>query len=130
MEMEELRIDKWLWAARFYKTRSLAQAAVEAGQVKVGGDRVKPSRSVRPGDILQIRAGEQDWEVLVRGLSAQRGPAVFARTLYDETPQGLKRRLEALELRKQNVDPSAHIKGRPTKHDRRQLEKLKSFSAH
>jgi len=125
--MEELRIDKWLWAARFYKTRSLAQAAVEAGQVKVGGDRVKPSRSVRPGDILQIRAGEQDWEVLVRGLSGQRGPAAFARTLYDETQQGLKRRLEAIELRRQNADPSVHIKGRPTKHDRRQLEKLKSY---
>jgi len=121
--MEELRIDKWLWAARFYKTRTLAQDAVEAGQVKVAGERVKPSRAVRPGDILQIRAGEQDWEILVRALSTQRGPAVFARTLYDETPQGLKLRLEAIELRRQNTDPAANLKGRPTKQDRRNIEK-------
>lgn len=121
--MEELRIDKWLWAARFYKTRTLAQEAVEAGQVKVSGERVKPSRAVRPGDILLIRAGEQDWEVLVRALSTQRGPAVFARTLYDETQQGLKRRLETIELRRQNADPAANLKGRPTKQDRRNIEK-------
>jgi len=124
--MEELRIDKWLWAARFYKTRTLAREAVEAGQVKVAGERVKPSRSVRPGDVLQIRAGDQDWEILIRALSTQRGPAVFARTLYDETQQGLKRRLAAIELRRQNQDPAAHIKGRPTKLDRRSLEKLRS----
>ncbi|MDX3904092.1 MAG: RNA-binding S4 domain-containing protein [Pigmentiphaga sp.] len=127
--MEELRIDKWLWAARFYKTRSLAQAAVEAGRVKVAGERIKSSRSVRPGDVLQIRAGEQDWEVLVRALSAQRGPAVFARTLYDETPQGLRRRLEAIELRKQNQDPSSQMKGRPTKHDRRRLDHFRRGGA-
>jgi len=120
--MEEQRIDKWLWAARFFKTRTLAQDAVEAGQAKVGGERVKPSRHVRPGDVLQIRAGEQDWEVLVRALSGQRGPAVFARTLYDETPQGMKARLTAIELRKQNQDPSVPIKGRPTKLDRRRLD--------
>lgn len=124
--MEELRIDKWLWAARFYKTRTLAQEAVEAGQVKVAGGRVKPSRSVRPGDVLQIRAGEQDWEVLIRALSAQRGPAVFARTLYDETRQGLRRRLDAIELRRQNQDPAAQMKGRPTKQDRRTLEKFRT----
>ncbi|VCU69884.1 Heat shock protein 15 [Pigmentiphaga humi] len=124
--MDDLRIDKWLWAARFFKTRSLAQDAVENGRVKLGGERVKPARAVRPGDILQIRAGDQDWEVLVRALASQRGPAVFARTLYDETPQGLKRRLEAIELRRQNTDPSAAIKGRPTKHDRRTLERFKT----
>jgi ribosome-associated heat shock protein Hsp15 len=123
--MDDQRIDKWLWAARFFKTRTLAQAAVEAGQVKVGGDRVKPSRAVRLADILQIRAGEQDWEVVVRGLSAQRGPAVFARTLYDETPQGLKKRLEVQALRKQVADPSLGIKGRPTKQDRRLLDTFK-----
>ncbi|GAA0494287.1 S4 domain-containing protein [Pigmentiphaga sp. GD03639] len=124
--MEELRIDKWLWAARFYKTRTLAQEAVEAGQVKVSGERVKPSRAVRPGDILQIRAGDQDWEVLVRALSTQRGPAVFARTLYDETQQGMKRRLEAIELRRQNADPAATLKGRPTKQDRRKIERFRT----
>ncbi len=124
--MEELRIDKWLWAARFYKTRTLAQEAVEAGQVKVSGERVKPSRAVRPGDILLIRAGEQEWEVLVRALSSQRGPAVFARTLYDETQQGLKRRLEAIELRRQNADPAANLKGRPTKQDRRNIDRLRT----
>ncbi|GAA4327832.1 RNA-binding S4 domain-containing protein [Pigmentiphaga soli] len=123
--MDEQRIDKWLWAARFFKTRTLAQEAVEAGQVRMGGDRIKPSRAVRPADVLQIRAGEQDWEVVVKGLSAQRGPAVFARTLYDETPQGLRRRLEAQALRRQNQDPSLGIKGRPTKQDRRSLDRFK-----
>ncbi len=123
--MEDLRIDKWLWAARFFKTRTLAQEAVEAGKVKVGGDRVKPSRSVRPGDVLQIHAGDQDWEILVRGLAKMRGPAVFARTLYDETKDGLKRRLEVMELNKQAQDPSTAIRGRPTKHDRRRLDRFR-----
>ncbi len=120
--MDTLRIDKWLWAARFYKTRTLAQAAVEAGQVKVGAERIKPSRGVRVDDILQIRAGDQEWEVVVRAISTQRGPAVFARTLYAETPQGLKRRLDAQALRKHAEDPAQVIKGRPTKHDRRRLD--------
>jgi ribosome-associated heat shock protein Hsp15 len=123
--MEELRIDKWLWAARFFKTRTLAQAAVENGQVKVAGDRVKPSRSVRPGDLLSIRVGQQDWEVLVRGIAAMRGPAVFARTLYDETAEGMKKRLLAIELNKQARDPSTEIRGRPTKADRRQLDRFR-----
>lgn len=123
--MEDLRIDKWLWAARFFKTRSLAQDAVEAGKVRLGGERMKSSRSVKPGDILQIRAGDQDWEVLVRGVAKMRGPATFARTLYDETQDGLKRRLQALELNKQARDPAGDIRGRPTKQDRRTLDRFR-----
>lgn len=122
---ETQRVDKWLWAARFFKTRSLAQDAVEAGQVRLRGARIKSSRGVQLNDILQIRAGGQDWEVVVKGLSAQRGPAVFARTLYDETPDGMKARLAQLALKKLDADPSRPLKGRPTKHDRRALEQFR-----
>ncbi len=124
--MEEQRIDKWLWAARFFKTRTLAQTAVENGRVQIGGERPKASRAVRPGDRVNIRAGDQVFDVVVRGLSAIRGPAPFARTLYDETAEGLKRRLEAIELNRQARDPAREIRGRPTKHDRRQLDDWRS----
>lgn len=119
------RVDKWLWAARFFKTRGLAQDAVEAGQVRLRGARIKSSRGVQVNDILQIKAGGQEWEVVVKGLSAQRGPAVFARTLYDETPDGMKTRLEQLALKKLEADPSNPIKGRPTKHDRRAIDQFR-----
>ena len=79
-----MRLDKWLWAARFFKTRSLAQQAIEAGRVRVGGERVKASRAVKTGELLAIRIQEFDWEVAVRGLSERRGPAAAARLLYEE----------------------------------------------
>lgn len=119
---EGLRIDKWLWAARFFKTRSLAQEAVEMGRVKLDGQRIKPARTVKPGDLLQIRAGESDFEVWVRGVHDRRGPATFARTLYEETAGSLLARQTAAEQRRLAAEPSRELRGRPTKQDRRRLQ--------
>jgi ribosome-associated heat shock protein Hsp15 len=126
--MDDQRIDKWLWAARFFKTRSIAQAAVESGKVMLGGERPKSARAVHVGDRIEVRAGEQTYEVIVRGLSGMRGPAPFARTLYDETPESLKRRLEVIELNRQAREPAREIKGRPTKQDRRLLDSWRDQS--
>ena len=94
--MEGIRVDKWLWAARFFKTRSLATEAVLGGHVQVNGERAKPSREVRAGDSLRIRNGLVEWTVTVRGLSAKRGPAAVARELYEETPDSIVARQMAL----------------------------------
>jgi ribosome-associated heat shock protein Hsp15 len=120
-----MRLDKWLWAARFYKTRSLAQQAIEAGRVRLGGERVKPSRAVGPGDLLAIRVQEFDWEVAVRGLSERRGPALEARRLYEESEQSRRRRESVLAERRLAVEPARALQGRPTKRDRRALERLR-----
>ena len=120
---DTVRIDKWLWAARFFKTRSLAAAAVENGKVRAGGERVKPARLLRSGDELQIDNGSEAWEVRVLGLSDQRGSAPIARTLYGETAQSIARRAQEAEQRKLFPEPGAAIKGRPSKRDRRQLSK-------
>ena len=109
------RIDKWLWAARFFKTRSLAAAAVDAGKVRWNGQTVKPARELKPGDELEISAGELRWTVLVRGLNAQRRPAPEARLLYDETADSQARRLRLEEVRRLAPTPGAGLKGRPTK---------------
>ena len=109
------RIDKWLWAARFFKTRSLAAAAVDGGRVRWNGQQVKPARELQPGDELDIVAGEQHWTVLVRGVNAQRRPAPEARLLYEETPAGAARRLRQQEIRRLAPTPGADLKGRPTK---------------
>lgn len=109
------RIDKWLWAARFFRTRSLAAAAVDGGRVKWNGQQVKPAREVQAGDELDIIAGEQRWSVVVSGLNAQRRPAPEARLLYEETPASAARRLEAQEIRRLAPMPGADLKGRPTK---------------
>ena len=122
-EMTALRIDKWLWAARFFKTRSLASEAVDTGKVKVGGEKVKPARSVRVGDELAIDNGAETWEVAVLGLSDKRGAAPVARLLYAETPASVARREQLAEQRKLFREPGSTIKGRPTKRDRRQLSK-------
>jgi ribosome-associated heat shock protein Hsp15 len=90
-----MRLDKWLWAARFFRTRALAQQAIEAGRVRVGGERVKPSKAVRTGDLLAIRIQEVDWEIAVRGLSERRGPAAAARLLYEEQEESRRRRARA-----------------------------------
>jgi ribosome-associated heat shock protein Hsp15 len=116
-----LRLDKWLWAARFYKTRSLATAAVEGGKVKHNGATVKPAREVKPGDRLQLRIGDETWEVIVQGLNEQRRPAPEARQLYQETPESIRQRAQAAELRRLAPTPGPDQKGRPTKRDRRQL---------
>lgn len=109
------RIDKWLWAARFFKTRSLAATAVDGGRVKWNGQNVKPARELKPGDELDIVAGETRWTVVVRGLKGQRRPAPEARLLYDETAESTTRRQRVEEIRKLAPMPGANLKGRPTK---------------
>jgi len=118
---EEIRVDKWLWAARFFKTRSVAAGAVEGGKVQLNGDRTKPGRVVRLGDELKIRRGPYEWIVIVRGLSLKRGPASQAQLLYEETEESrTKREAVASELRFQGRIVS-EIKGRPSKKARRDL---------
>lgn len=120
---ESVRIDKWLWAARFFKTRSLATEAIERGRVKINGDRCKPARNVRNGDLLEIDNGSTEWEVCVLALSDKRGSATVARELYCETDDSLRRREEQVERRKLFSEPGESIRGRPTKRDRRQLDR-------
>jgi len=123
---DEVRIDKWLWAARFYKTRALAQTAIENGRVTIDGQRVKPARVVRIGDSFGLRAGDQDRNVLVRGLSAARGPAPVAQALYEETAESVARRERLAAERRLHVEPARAIAhGRPTKHERRELERFR-----
>ena len=121
---DRLRIDKWLWAARFFKTRSLAAEAVEAGRVRVDGERVKPAKELKPGDALTVRMGELEWVVEVRALSARRGPAAEARTLYAEGEASRARREAITAARKLEPAPGFGLRGRPTKRDRRMLRKL------
>jgi ribosome-associated heat shock protein Hsp15 len=118
-----VRIDKWLWAARFFKTRSVAQQAVEGGMVRVNGERVKPSKDLRIGEELSIQIGAAEWVVRVEQLSDKRGPASVARTLYAEDQASRIRREEQAALRKFAADPAQDIHGRPTKRERRQLDR-------
>lgn len=117
-----VRMDKWLWAARFFKTRALAMEALEKGRILVGGQTAKPSREVKVEDEIEIREpGGLSRTVRVRGLSAVRGPAPVARELYEETPESLQAREAALALRRMGVEPAlTHTGGRPTKRDRRE----------
>ena len=115
------RIDKWLWAARFFKTRSLAAAAVDGGRVKWNGQNVKPARELKPGDELDIVAGETRWTIIVRGLNGQRRPAPEARLLYEENAESAARRQRVDEIRKLAPMPGANLKGRPTKKAGRQI---------
>jgi ribosome-associated heat shock protein Hsp15 len=119
-----MRLDKWLWAARFFKTRSLAQQAIAAGKAKLNGDRVKPAHEVKAGDDLAVRAGDFEFFVKVKGLSEKRGPAEAARKLYEETEASKVERERRSDLRRWSAEPSAQLKGRPTKRDRRRLERL------
>ena len=123
---DSVRIDKWLWAARFFKTRSMATDAVDGGKVRLNGERIKPARSVKIGDTLDIDNGPTEWEVLVRGLTDKRGSATIAQTLYSETEQSIARRQQNAEQRKFFREPGESIKGRPTKRDRRLLDKSNS----
>jgi ribosome-associated heat shock protein Hsp15 len=118
-----LRIDKWLWAARFFKTRSLASDAVSGGKVKVNGAAIKPAHEIKPGDRLHIANSETRWVVTVKALSDKRGPAPEARLLYEETPESISARETARETRLVVQDPAADIHGRPTKRDRRQMDR-------
>lgn len=122
--LERMRLDKWLWAARFFKTRSLATQAIEHGRVKLNGERVKPAREIKAGDRLEIRIGESDWSLAVRALSLLRGPAPVAQALYEEDPESCARRQRQAHERKLTASPAAAVKGRPTKRDRRQIHRF------
>jgi ribosome-associated heat shock protein Hsp15 len=119
-----VRIDKWLWAARFFKTRSLATAAVDGGRVRLGGVSVKPAREVKAGDELEIAAGDQRFVVVVRGLNEQRRPAPEARLLYEETAESLARRIEQMDLKRMAPAPGADLHGRPTKRAGRMIRRF------
>ena len=119
-----VRIDKWLWAARFFKTRSLAQKAVASGRVKLNGDRSKPAHELKPADLLAVQIGEIQWRIQVKALSERRGPAIEARKLYEETEAGRAERERRVDLRRWGAEPARSLKGRPTKRNRRLLEKL------
>lgn len=123
-----MRLDKWLWAARFYKTRSLAQQAIAAGRVKLREVRVKPAHEVKPGDAIAVRVGELEWHIEVKALSDKRGPAEQARKLYDETEASRAERQRRIDLRRWGAEPASKLKGRPTKRDRRQMEDFTSPS--
>jgi ribosome-associated heat shock protein Hsp15 len=122
--MDSLRIDKWLWAARFYKTRSLAAEEIGKHRVQVNGQDVKASREVKPGDVVRLRQGLVEREVKVLGISAVRGPAPVAQQLYEETAESVQRREAAAQQRRLAAEPAHAIEqGRPTKRDRRQMDK-------
>lgn len=121
-----VRADVWLWAARFFKTRALAKQALETGQIDIGELRCKASRALRVGEVLHIRRGEERFEVLVLVLSARRGSAAVAQTLYAETDASRLARALAQEQRR--LQPTPHPEARPGKHDRRALRALKSES--
>lgn len=121
--MDNVRIDKWLWAARFFKTRSLATEAIDSGRVRLDGERIKPARPVKIDDKLLIDNGAEVWEVLVLGISDKRGAAPVARLLYEETSASVTKRENDQEARKLYREPGTTIKGRPTKRDRRALSK-------
>ncbi|MFL9924823.1 RNA-binding S4 domain-containing protein [Herbaspirillum lusitanum] len=124
--MDTTRIDKWLWAARFFKTRSLATDAVEHGKVRLNGERTKPSHSVRIGDRLDIDNGSTVWEVLIKGIADKRASAAIAQALYGETEDSVRKRIEAAERHRLFHEPAAELKGRPTKRDRRLLDRSSS----
>ena len=122
--MEKIRIDKWLWAARFYKTRTLATQEIEKGRVKVNLLEVKPAREVKAGDTVTLRQGVVTRTLTVLGVSGQRGGAPAAQLLYAETPESQALRLVAAAQRRDNQDPAASLEhGRPTKRDRRDIDK-------
>jgi len=119
-----VRIDKWLWAARLYKTRALASEEVGLGRVQLNGSDVKPARELKVGDRLRLRQGRFERELIVRGLSHQRGPAPVAQLLYDETPHSIQSRAELAERMRLAPEPAAAMEhGRPTKRERRDLQK-------
>jgi ribosome-associated heat shock protein Hsp15 len=123
-----MRIDKWLWAARFYKTRSLAQQAIAAGRVKLNDARIKPAHELKTGDALAIRVGDFEWRIVVKALSDKRGPADAARQLYEESAASRAERERRQDLRRWGAEPASALRGRPTKRDRRRIEGFTSPS--
>lgn len=119
-----VRVDKWLWAARFFKSRSLAAKAVEGGKVRIGDERVKPSRELRLDEVLAVRIGDTEWTVRILGLSGVRGPAPQAALLYEETAESRERREKDRETRRYQPEPLSDRRGRPTKRDRRLIHRF------
>jgi ribosome-associated heat shock protein Hsp15 len=123
---DRVRIDKWLWAARFFKTRSIAADAISGGKVELNGERTKPAKLLQVGDEVRLRLGPYEHIVLVRGLSERRGPATDAMRLYEETPASIAARAKHAEQLR--MAPAAFVyeeKGRPTKRDRREIERFR-----
>ncbi len=121
-----MRIDKWLWAARFFKTRSLATDEINHGRVQIEKQDVKPSREIRIGEVITIVQARIPRAVVVKGLSHQRGPAPVAQQLYEETPQSLDARAKEMERNRLSPEPALTlVHGRPTKRDRRELQRLR-----
>jgi ribosome-associated heat shock protein Hsp15 len=124
-EADRVRLDKWLWAARFFKTRSLATEAVAGGKIEVNGERAKPAKGIKPGDEVRVRLGPYEHTLIIRALSERRGPASVAQTLYEETAASREARQRlAAQLK---LAPTAFVyeeKGRPTKKDRRELSRF------
>jgi ribosome-associated heat shock protein Hsp15 len=127
---ERYRLDKWLWAARFYKTRALAAEDIDRGRVAVNNQVAKASRELHEGDIVELRQARTTRTVVVRGISRQRGPATQAQALYEETPESVARREAEVARRKVHEEPALAIEqGRPTKRDRRRLADWDRWSA-
>ena len=123
--VDSVRLDKWLWAARFFKSRTLAVAAIEAGRVLVADDRAKPARLIKVGERLKIMREQENFELVIRGITELRKSAPLARLLYEETPESLLARQTMAENRRFYNEPSQDIAGRPTKRHRRALDRWK-----
>jgi ribosome-associated heat shock protein Hsp15 len=120
-----VRLDKWLWAARWFRTRGLAQQAIASGRVKLHDEKTKAAQGLKVGDWLEIRIADSVWHVQVAALSDRRGPATQARTLYAESEASRAERGRRADLRRWGAEPTAALKGRPTKRDRRKLDEMK-----
>jgi ribosome-associated heat shock protein Hsp15 len=123
--MDRVRVDKFLWAARFYKTRSISTEAIDGGRVRINGERVKPAKEVKVGDRIELRAGDAAYTIVVKALADKRGSADVARTLYDETADSMASRATQSEKRRRLADPAEQIIARPTKKDRRTLDRFR-----
>ena len=123
--MDRVRVDKWLWAARFFKTRSLATDAIDGGKVSLNGERVKPAKEVRPGDRLGVRTPAGDFSIHVKAVSDRRGNAAAAQLLYTETDASRAARTLAAERNQRFADPAAQMIARPTKRERRELDRFR-----
>jgi ribosome-associated heat shock protein Hsp15 len=125
LPVESIRIDRWLWAARFFKTRAAATEAVLGGRVHLNDERVKPAKEVRAGDTVEVRVGERTWTVTVRSVAERRGPARVAAALYEETPESVAERERQSEERRLARPPGADLGARPTKQARRRIDALR-----
>ena len=124
MTTDSVRLDKWLWAARFFKTRAVSSTAVAGGKVQVNGSRAKPAKQVQVGDTLRVRVGPYEWIVTVRAVTERRGSARDAQLLYDESPEGRAARERLAEAHRIAPAPTYQGKGRPTKKERRELQRF------